>query len=104
MEQLEQDRRSMFGSQRRRPSFDRSQPDTRPSTAQSEVSESRSSSTTELPAVETRMAKRTVGVAAIPISTLIRQQKEMHQSVTMWAPTFDSPSSQAEGWDDHTSP
>lgn len=98
-------RRSVFGSQRKKDTSNRAQAESpRPGTAQSEMSDTvrSGSSASEAHTPETRMVKRTVGVAAIEIGSLTRQRLETHQRVVMWAPTAapDAPANEGADWDD----
>lgn len=89
-------RRSMFGSQRKQ--------EPRPGTANSERPRTgrSSSSTSEHPSVSDKTVKRTVGVGAIDIGSVSREQTELRTSVTMWVPSTPSEGRNDEGadWDD----
>ncbi|EMC95042.1 hypothetical protein BAUCODRAFT_72975 [Baudoinia panamericana UAMH 10762] len=85
-------RRSVFGSQRKKDGHQRntSESTSRPDTAASELSEAQrsSESTSEPPAsAEIKTVKRTVGVGAIDIGSLARNQSELERHVTMWSPS-----------------
>lgn len=88
-------RRSIFGSQRK--------PEGRPGTANSERPQTghSSSSFSENPVPE-KTVKRTVGVGAIDLTNVAREQSELRRSVSMWVPSTPSDSRDDEGadWDD----
>jgi dedicator of cytokinesis protein 3 len=75
-------RRSMFGSQRKH--------DGRPGTANSERPRTgrSSSSLSEHPSVQEKTVKRTVGIGAIDIGSVAREQSELRTSVAMWVPSL----------------
>lgn len=98
-------RRSMFGSQRRKNSQNRSesQMTSRPATAMSEHSDldrSNDSQSEARPSGEVKTVKRTVGVGAIDIGKLARNQSELERRVTIWAPTSPSEdrSDESDDW------
>jgi dedicator of cytokinesis protein 3 len=89
-------RRSMFGSQRKH--------DGRPGTANSERPRTgrSSSSLSEHPSVQEKTVKRTVGIGAIDIGSVAREQSELRTSVAMWVPSLPTEGRNDEGadWDD----
>ncbi|KAL1585688.1 hypothetical protein WHR41_05956 [Cladosporium halotolerans] len=89
-------RRSMFGSQKKQ--------EPRPGTANSERPRTgrSSSSMSEHPSMQEKTVKRTVGVGAIDISNVARDQSELRTSVTMWTPSTpsDDRSNEDAGWND----
>jgi dedicator of cytokinesis protein 3 len=89
-------RRSMFGSQKKQ--------EGRPGTANSERPRTgrSSSSLSEHPSVQDKVVKRTVGVGAINISIVAREQSELRSSVAMWVPSTPTEGRDDEGadWDD----
>ena len=101
-------RRSVFGSQRKNDSMIRSVSDTanRPDTGQSQHSDATRSTTSasETPSSrDVKMAKRTVGVGAIELGQLARQQSEVDTKVTLWAPALsaaDDRSDESEDWNE----
>lgn len=101
-------RRSVFGSQRKNDSIIRTASTTahRPDTGQSQQSSANQSSTsTSEPPVsrDGKVAKRTVGVGAIEIGKLARQQSELETRVTLWAPAIsasEDKSDESEDWNE----
>jgi dedicator of cytokinesis protein 3 len=98
-------RRSMFGSQRRKASFSRG--DTgRPGTAMSEVSDTGNSSDSRSegppPSQEVKTVKRIVGVGAIDVGKLARNQSEMDRRVCLWTPCppSEDKSNESDDWID----
>jgi dedicator of cytokinesis protein 3 len=89
-------RRSMFGSQKKQ--------EGRPGTANSERPRTgrSSSSLSEHPSVQDKTVKRTVGVGAINISSVAREQSELRSSVALWVPSTPTEGRDDEGadWDD----
>lgn len=89
-------RRSMFGSQKKQ--------EGRPGTANSERPRTgrSSSSLSEHPSVQEKTVKRTVGIGAIDIGSVAREQKELRTTVAMWVPSTpsESPNDEGAGWDD----
>ncbi|KAM0720482.1 hypothetical protein Q7P37_004618 [Cladosporium fusiforme] len=89
-------RRSIFGSQRK--------PEGRPDTANSERPQTgqSSSSFSENPPAPEKTVKRTVGIGAIDLSNVAREQTELRTSVSMWIPSTPSGSRDDEGadWND----
>jgi dedicator of cytokinesis protein 3 len=89
-------RRSMFGSQKKQ--------EGRPGTANSERPRTgrSSSSLSEHPSVQDKTVKRTVGVGAINISSVAREQSELRSSVAMWVPSTPTEGRDDQGadWDD----
>ena len=61
-----------------------------------------SSSVSEHPSVQEKTVKRTVGVGAIDIGSMAREQSELRTSATLWIPTTPSEDRNDEGagWDD----
>ena len=96
-------RRSVFGSQKKN-SHHRadSQNAPRPDTALSDLSEAQGSSTSDIPpSREQKVIKRVVGVGAIDIGKLTRQQSDLNTRVTLWTPTSsaaDDRSDESEDW------
>lgn len=97
-------RRSVFGSQRRNESRTRVAPEvgSRPATGQSQLSYALSSHSTERPGSrDTKTVKRTVGVGAINVGELVREQSEIATNVTLWTPAFsvdDDRSDETDDW------
>ena len=89
-------RRSIFGSQRKQEARPGTANSDRPRTGRS------SSSVSEHPSVQEKTVKRTVGVGAIDIGSMAREQSELRTSATLWIPTTPSEDRNDEGagWDD----
>lgn len=89
-------RRSIFGSQKNKEGRPGTANSERPRTGRSE------SSMSEHPSVSEKTVKRTVGVGAIDIGNMAREQSELRTTVTMWAPSTPNEESNNEGfgWDD----
>lgn len=98
-------RRSVFGTQRKNDSMirttDRSR---RPSTGQSKQSESESRASTpseKPPSRDTKLAKRVVGVGALELGNLARQQSELDTKMTLWTPAAsigEDKSDESDDW------
>ncbi|KAK5119317.1 hypothetical protein LTR85_007673 [Meristemomyces frigidus] len=96
-------RRSVFGSQRKKDNHSRNQSTNRPATAMSEYSEGGRSSESQSeppPSREVKTVKRTVGVGAIDIGKLTRNQSELEGRVAIWAPVLPSEdrSDESDDW------
>ncbi|KAK4555631.1 Deoxycytidine kinase 1 [Recurvomyces mirabilis] len=95
--------RSVFGSQRKKDGHSRSTSEVRPDTAMSSYSETAGSngpSSENSGSSQSHMVKRTIGVGAIDIGKLARNQSEVETRVAMWqpaAPTEDK-SDESEDW------
>ena len=95
-------RRSVFGGQRKdsmsRTSLSAAQ---RPDTGHSQGSDAKSSEPP--PTRDQKVAKRTMGVGAVEIGKLARQQLELDTRVTLWAPAAtaaDDKSDETEDWNE----
>ena len=99
-------RRSVFGSQRKNESMIRasSEASQRPATGQSQRSDGdRANGLAPVPPAsrESKVVKRTVGVGAIDIGKLARQQSEIETKVTLWTPALtaaDDRSDESDDW------
>ncbi|KAK0250357.1 hypothetical protein B0A54_16726 [Friedmanniomyces endolithicus] len=97
-------RRSVFGSQRKKDGHARQSSETRPSTAVSDYSDAGRSSESQSDAPtasgEVKIVKRTIGVGAIDIGKLARDQSELERRVTIWAPSSptEDKSDESEDW------
>ena len=100
-------RRSVFGSQRKNDSMIRTSSQAhRPDTGQSQQSDANNSaiSASEPPVSrDGKVVKQTVGVGAIEIGRLARQQSEVETKVTLWTPALsaaDDRSDESEDWNE----
>ena len=100
-------RRSVFGSQRKNSSMMRaaSEAINRPGTGQSQQSDAdgRSSNSAHEPppSRDSKVVKRLVGVGAIEVGKLVRQQTELDTKVTLWMPAStvaDDRSDESDDW------
>ncbi|KAK5136882.1 hypothetical protein LTR08_001804 [Meristemomyces frigidus] len=97
-------RRSVFGSQRKKDKHGRANSDmpVRPDSASgySDAGRSSESPSDPPPSRGTQMVKRTIGVGAIDIGKLARNQSELERRITMWAPTMPSEdrSDESDDW------
>lgn len=96
-------RRSVFGSQRRERNHSRTLSASRPATGMSEYSESGHSSESQSDGPlsrDVKMVKRTVGVGAVDIGKLTRNQSEVETRVSIWAPVSPSEdrSDESDDW------
>lgn len=100
-------RRSVFGSQRKNDSMIRTSSNAhRPDTGHSQASEATKSTTSasDPPASrDGKVVKRTVGVGAIELGKLARQQSELDTRITLWTPApsaADDRSDESEDWNE----
>ena len=99
-------RRSVFGSQRKNDSMMRTASENarRPGTGQSQSSDSdvrsHSSLTAKPPSRDAQTVKRVVGVGALDVGKLARQQSEVDTKITLWTPASSISNDRSDESDD----